>query len=413
MKFLQVISFIIFTSVLSFKTSAAVWATKAQWNQAYEVKYQEWVSKNVPMDIFLNSENPYYGISTDCADLVYALRIIFSFENGLPFTAVDSSLTKGSRLVYITEKTAKFNGYTSGTKRLKAFIDYVSNINGTQSLARFDTYPVALKGIKTGDIYLAEWQSQEGYEVNHSYVIREVSPFGYFEFFYSSTPSLVRKLIQLSGMPSMPITGEPWGFRRFKWPQHYAGSAKMADYSKEQYKYALEHKSDFFEFLQKLIQTELEPVDSIFKRRLSNICSQLMSRSEVVLEAKKYFLALNGRCATKKEFNLYSTSMRDRTTLTFTKELISLWRKYVYEGGYQDSSYSIQLSLDYLASMDNSESARAQLTKFCPLEIEGLPRMGLREFFEASEKGIISAHPNSSVLARWGQEQGSNCESYY
>lgn len=413
MKFLQVIALVILGCTLSLKSTAAVWTAKAQWNQAYEVKYQEWISKNIPMDIFKNPEGPYYGISTDCADLVYALRIIFSFENGLPFTAVDSSLTKGSKLVYINEKTAKFNGYSSGIKRLKAFIDYVSNINGTHSLARFDTYPVALKAIKAGDIYLAEWQSQEGYEVNHSYVVREVSPFGYFEFFYSSTPSLVRKLIELSGMPSMPITGEPWGFRRFKWPQHYTGAAKLADFSKEQYKYAIEHKNDFFDFLQKLIQTELEPVDSIFKRRISNICSQLMGRVEVVQEAQKYIQNLNGRCVNKKEFNLYSTSMRDRATIASTKELIALWRKYVFEGGYHDSSYSIQLSLDYLSSLDNSDSAKMQLKKICPLDIEGFPNLGMREFLEAYEKGNISSHPNSSVMARWGEGSASNCENYY
>ena len=404
MKLLGVILSIFVISFLGLEAKASVWPIQGHWNEGIETKYQDWVRKNVAMDIFTNPQSPYYGISTDCADMIYALRVIFSYENSLPFLVIDSSQTTSSKTVYLSQDTSKFDSYAKGLKRVVAFINYISGVNGTQSLAKYDTYPVALKSLRSGDVYIAEWTGQEGYDLYHSYVIREVSPFGYFELFYSSTPSKVRKLIELSGMPAMLFTGEAWGFRRFKWPQHYKTANKPAALSRDQYSFLKTEGELFFESLQKLLQIEPEPVDSIFKRRISNICSQLLARVENVENAINYVNTLGGQCIAKKEFNLYSTVLRDKSVHNLTLELTKIWKKYVYEGGYHDSSYSVQLALDYLSGMDNSDDARSQLARYCSVDI--------RRFYEDYQQGKISSHPNSTFEARWGRDIPTTCPSF-
>jgi hypothetical protein len=404
MKLIVFVLSILVTSFLGLEAKASVWSVQGQWSEANEAKYQEWVRKSVAMEIFTNPQSPYYGISTDCADMIYSLRVIFSYENSLPFLVIDSSQTTSIKTIYISQDTSKFDSFPKGLKRIVAFINYISGVNGTHSLAKYDTYPVALKSLRSGDVYIAEWTGQEGNNIYHSYVIREVSPFGYFELFYSSTPSKVRKLIELSGMPAMLFSGEPWGFRRFKWPQHYKTANKPVAFSRDQYAFLKTEGEHFFESLQKLLQIEPEPVDSIFKRRISNICSQLLARVENVENAILFVNNQGGKCLDKKEFNLYSTVLRDRSVSDLTLELTKVWKKYVYVGGYHDSSYSIQLALDYLSGMDNSDEAKSQLTRYCSVDIRG--------FYENYQQGKISSHPNSSSEARWGLDVPTTCPSF-
>ena len=78
---------------------ASVWTEYNQWSPEWEQRYAEWVRDNWNINVFASrtlsngQSNPYYGLHTDCADTVYSMRIIFSYENGLPFVINDPTGT--------------------------------------------------------------------------------------------------------------------------------------------------------------------------------------------------------------------------------------------------------------------------------------------------------------------------------
>jgi hypothetical protein len=121
-----------------FNTSqAAVWNETNQWNESWESQYKEWVRANANVKMFSeeiksNGEpNPYYGIRVDCADLVYSLRIIFSFENKLPF-AMTNPVRINSSL--ITNQFSRYDSVVEGVPRLKKFLVYVYDLVSTHGL---------------------------------------------------------------------------------------------------------------------------------------------------------------------------------------------------------------------------------------------------------------------------------------
>jgi hypothetical protein len=60
-------------------THAAVWKAENKWDDVWEKRYQHWVKNNWTEEFFMDEKKPiYYKYSHDCADAVYAMRLIFS-----------------------------------------------------------------------------------------------------------------------------------------------------------------------------------------------------------------------------------------------------------------------------------------------------------------------------------------------
>ncbi|MEZ5449738.1 MAG: hypothetical protein R3E89_12425 [Thiolinea sp.] len=130
--------------------SAAVWDDENEWDANWERRYQHWVKTQWTDDIFMNPAKPiYYKFENDCADASYAMRLIFSFENKLPF--VVNNQMRPSQTISNRMKT--WDNLPTG-QRVRKFLDYIADMTSTKSL-RYDTYPVALNDIKAGDIYVA------------------------------------------------------------------------------------------------------------------------------------------------------------------------------------------------------------------------------------------------------------------
>ena len=72
-----------FLLLFSISLNASVWNSTNSWNNEWERKYRDWVKNDLTPEIFIDGR--YKGISTDCADAVYTIRAIFSYENDLPF----------------------------------------------------------------------------------------------------------------------------------------------------------------------------------------------------------------------------------------------------------------------------------------------------------------------------------------
>ena len=126
---------------------AQVWETDSNWNQEYKEDFKLWVKTQVKTDMFSNKDSPYYGIKADCADVTYALRAIYSFENKLPYKVKNPIYRKTHKFEYWSNDIEKFDHYRIGTPRLIAFVNFLGASLGTETLHAYDSYPVKLSSI--------------------------------------------------------------------------------------------------------------------------------------------------------------------------------------------------------------------------------------------------------------------------
>ena len=154
--------------LLSPLAEAAVWPTQNSWDQEWESKYARWVRTNWKVDIFTNRESPYYGVVPDCADTVYSMRAVFSFENNLPFAVVDPSTMRS----VITNEMKRFDNLPAGSRRLVAYLNWIRDVVSTASLQN-DTFPTAINraAVRSGGLMLAK-------ESKHSYTIKQMKETG-------------------------------------------------------------------------------------------------------------------------------------------------------------------------------------------------------------------------------------------
>ena len=76
--------FILF--LISSPSLAMVWKSENTWDDVWEKRYQHSVTNNWTAEFFMNEKKPrYYKFSHDCADAVYAMRLVFAYESTLPF----------------------------------------------------------------------------------------------------------------------------------------------------------------------------------------------------------------------------------------------------------------------------------------------------------------------------------------
>ena len=133
--------FCVLLALLTFLPSTAsadVWAEENQWDDLWEGRYRQWVRTNWKDDIFMDPSKPvYYKYENDCADAVYAMRLIFAFEHRLPF--VINNRDKAGQVVSNRMKTWD---NLSPPQRVRRFMDYVGDMHSSESL-RTDSYPDA------------------------------------------------------------------------------------------------------------------------------------------------------------------------------------------------------------------------------------------------------------------------------
>jgi len=132
-----------------------VWESKNTWSNEWEKSYESWIKKNLNQDIFTRKSGILHGISTDCADALYAIRISFSYENKLPFVINAPDATK-DKMKTLSNETNMFDQIKNESDRVRSFINYVSAEVGTENLER-DTFPISIKSIGPGSVYHVIW----------------------------------------------------------------------------------------------------------------------------------------------------------------------------------------------------------------------------------------------------------------
>jgi hypothetical protein len=134
--------------------------------------------------------------------------------------------------------TSMFDLIKNERSRVRAFINYINDEEGTSTIFD-DTFPVAINEINSGVLYLVEW-SLLGKPERHSYILKGFDADHELIYYASDAPRKVRKLQIDSKYPRFSYGRSPFGFRRWKHPEHLLIAEKdipTADgYSTEQYK---------------------------------------------------------------------------------------------------------------------------------------------------------------------------------
>ena len=395
------ITIIVCLLLLSKSTYADVWQSgNNYWNGTWEVKYQDWVSKNWKPDFFMSKVRPEYDrIPHDCADAIYLMRAVFSYENKLPF-----------KIHYLNKK----NKYISNTmkqwdkipqdQRFRAFAAFLNDRVGTRSLSN-DTFPIELAQIKAGDLYV-----EPG---THSYAMTGITETGVTAIMSSTTPASPKNMIQLYSYPFFiphdPV-GMSDGYRRFKWPRNIDKPAQQQPgYSNEQYQIAQKVGLNYIPFtdeIAKRLRRREEPLEEKTMRLMHSLCSFAKERVNYVNDGIAYLTKLKSkgkrRCMNAKEYDYYSTPSRDKRLYRFFTEV----RGIAYSGGQlTEDEVNAQILARTIFHPDLPDGLLKELDEFCGLAIypnDNTKHINLRELWESMDARKVSFDPHAPFDNRWG-----------
>lgn len=395
-------SVILFLVLLSTSIWADVWESKDEWTPEHELKYQQWIENDYHRRIFSNPESPYYGVLTDCADVAYAARIIFSFENKLPFKIKNPERKGLFASFYISNKQNTFDKLKKEIDRVKAFINKVAVHSGTYNLAKNDTYPIAIKDIKPGDLYITQHNG-----IKHAYVVKKIYTSGVMDLYYSTLPRVVREIKFHRGIPLFTFSESPWGFRRFKNPEQLSSPEKeIPGFSLEQYELLKKFGPErVLSEISNLLRQEEEGLEGKVMRLVENLCRSMEDRIDSVNRSIEYVSSINGRCVNMAEYQNYSTPGLDNRIVKQVKIIEKFWKNISESEKEIHISSNLESALNKLIFNEYENSVllcEGQDKKFDPIE-----------FYFKFNDGKISPHPNATFDARWGDEKNnSNCQVF-
>ncbi len=407
---------IFFLTVLFFTLSAQaqVWVAQKSWNSAWQDRYAQWIASKVGPQFFKELGGEYAKLKMDCADAHYALKVYFSYQNGLDFAV------NGGK---ITNATTRFN-HLSGDKKIAAFINFLSSSLGTESLAHQDTYPIAVREVAPGDLFMYK-VGTNGNFTRHTYIVKNINVDGTFDVLYS-TQDRMHKGLPLNRHKSYMFTKAPlnggvdknhWGFRRAKLPSFASvaqESLNFADFSQ----YSLAQKLGqigFFREVRRIHQTVTESPNMMTKRNFDTICNEVKDRVSIVTNAVKFVRGVGGRCLNYQEYDTYSTPSRDSgirdNYRNFELDYASIVQKN--QSAKVDATLFKNASVIFAKGTISGSQAQ-QVYKACPVKT-GAGDVNLANFKQGLFAGKISFHPNDNESLRWGLSNSARtrCTEFY
>lgn len=386
--------FTVLWAVLIFTESsdAAVWETTANWTPRAEADYQAWVQANWDKNFFARP-GFYKGLETDCADAVYAMRLIYAAQNGLPFAMKDP--TGGS--VLISNEMRRWDSLRSSDQRKRAFLEYVFELASTSSLPA-DSYPVAISRahIGSGRFLLTDAKS------HHSWTVRYLSAQGIPFLIFASRPAKVT-FFERFEYPTMgflfprglrPETHA--GFRNFRQVDDIGKAVwDVPGYSLEQYQIPLKGWS---RTMQQRLAQKKESIDQTLSRVLGNACRGVQERNELVLNADRLNRQLGRSCMNTQQYDDYSTPSRDIRLKGTFQEFQTTYQKLVQTGAKLPGVILAQV--ESVAKGDQNLGAK----EYCTIQIAAGRTLSLGQVYARSLAGYLSSDPHDSVAARWGLE---------
>lgn len=376
---------LLMTPVLS---SAAVWNDEHTWNSDWEKKYSDWVRSSFNEEIFTSGR--YKGLSTDCSDAVYAARVIFAYENKLPFVIRDSS--GGSSR--ISNKMSRFDSTSDSLSRARKFLVYVGDMTSTKTMPS-DTYPVAInrRNIRPGTVWSRPSRRENNIirritrgssqDPGHAEMVKSVSDTGVITLIGSTVPKKVRQLHTTSSLVFMP-EGSATGLRNWMQPDYFGrAKSELPGYSLEQFSSLGSsgggrslHRWNH-DVQQRLALREETHAESL-QRQVDDVCGLVNDRVVLVADSEARRQHLGGACMDRGDYEAYSTPSRDKRIQETLNQLMT-------DAGVR----SVQGLEPYL--------------RRCPdIRIAPGRKISLYDFSVRLLNGSVSSNPNHSFEARWG-----------
>lgn len=361
-----------FKFVSSEEKGSSVWTVTNHWNEEWEQKYAEWVGKNFDKTFFIKN-----NLSTDCADVAYALRWIFSRNNGLPAHG-----TLAGSGVVVTQDSMKAEWEILAThsdwnkdKRFLAALNWLLDNVYTKTLHK-DTFPVKLTKdtVKPGLINLLGGHTEIVAKV--SYDPSEVP----VELLSSTMPRAVRELFSRPFVDENITPEEDGGLLRFRWPVKNGGwklteKKSMPLYSEEQYAENFCEDEPHFSFcLFKKLGMTFKP-ELIIQKVQNGLMESLKMREDVVKNGFVYCETHDCSPGTQA-WEDWSTPTRDgRMKAAFISA------DNLAQDLYQDELYDNWLSSTQIPASD----------------------LKLVDFFKRMKSDFLSSDPRDSIDQRWAR----------
>ena len=404
---------LLLTSLITNQAHGSVWATSASWSPAYEQRYQEWVRSSWTKNVFAEA-GPLSGVKVDCADAVYTMRLLFSYNNGLPFAVKDPSSSRN----VISNEMKRFDSIAAGDARLRAFAQYLYGMLGTSTLAD-DSYPVAIgrETIHSGVFIKTDKAT------HHSWTVHDVDRNGVPFLLYASRPAKT-VLLERHGYPS---AGFLWGqqdlqgrqidanlqtagdvasgvgFRMYRYPSDLQKPVwQVPGYSLDQYQI---QRLTYARSIQRALQITQESPGEHAARLLKEACAEATERIASVQDAIKAMSRSSSSCFSASEYDDLSTPSRDSRAVAVFQDLVSTYRS-------NSSSIGGTTGARIAAIVANRDDG-----SYCPLRIGSGTTMTLGEAVNFALKDRWSSNPNDTLLARWGRERSpssraASCPTY-
>lgn len=293
-------------------SQAAVWNSHQVWSEAAEQQFSRWIRDEFQEDFFLKGD--WAGLKTDCADAIYASRIIFSYLNGLPFT-----LGSGPSALRFSNNSEAFDHIENPIARVRAFIDFVNDKTWTGSLARH-TRPIEISraSMVPGTVWL---------KPGHAETVMGVGEFGEIFLRGSWLPAAVRSMVTITSLGHVPAPESQHGFRRWLWPGEaspgaaiVAAEPKVLDDVTPSHFSQAEAIREFEASVQKNLAKRKEPRAHQALRRAKDFCTLVQVRSDVVRSGFDFYTSV-GRKLSTAEDHAYSTPSRDANLRRLAIEL--------------------------------------------------------------------------------------------
>lgn len=401
-------------------TFGAVWNDTRQWSEAYEEEFALWMGTNAVNErMFTDARSPYAGIRADCADAAYALRAIFAFEHSLPFAINNPSGSRGANQT-IHNRLNKWDQYGSPQKRLVAMINSIGQSVGSENLTRFDTYPIRLKNISAGGIFSYKIKAQFGKFIRHVYNIKNVNPVGTFDTIYS-TQAIADKGLPMTRRRDKEFINtphDPWGFRKFKRPEHVTIGAlslpSQYEASAEQFELARQlGQQGFFRLVKKTVATRSETPSQQIQRAFNNACEESVARIEYVNQALSHLRSIGGRCMNYQEFDAYSTPSRDATLKETFKKFEAVYLELRRSGALSQASSNVVAAAEAIFTGRGMDLR--DLRSLCPVNYRPGVSIDLATLWRRVQSDALSSHPNDLVELRWGERTTpkTKCKRWY
>ncbi len=300
--------------------SNVVWTATESWDWDWEKKYADWLVNEVDENFLLK-----HNIPVDCADVVFALRWIFSRMHHLPAA---HHLPGGLSLLTHESGKPEWASFAPASdwwqdKKFMASLAYLLKNTYTHSLVK-DSYPIQIDPAPvSGGAFMLDLHSPQTGHTNLIHFARYGDPTDatWIKWIYSpSGRPFLGKLNSQFGIyrSKYPDKSKQEGYLRHRWPVNENGQWKLLE--REKMPYFSEEQYDSANFagekvFAKAVFTRLHKTTPDPKAQYSNTLNDAITRIKVRVDLVEQGFAAcaPNRCAVdSEEYDRWSTPSRDK-----------------------------------------------------------------------------------------------------